>query len=44
MSLSAVMSVNRHSVGLPRLAVTEAFRGSFDQAHDAVTRRCGSAR
>lgn len=42
MSLSAVMSVIRHSVGLPRLAVTEAFRGPFDQAHDAVTRRCGN--
>ncbi|MFE9610960.1 ISKra4 family transposase [Streptomyces sp. NPDC006012] len=32
----------RHSTGLRRLAVTEAVRGSFDQAHDAVTRRCGN--
>lgn len=31
----------RHSTGLRRIAVTEAVRGSFDQAHDAVERRCG---
>ncbi|MFF4830147.1 ISKra4 family transposase [Streptomyces sp. NPDC001312] len=40
----AVLSLpaGRHSTGLRRLAVTEAVRGSFDQAHDAVTRRCGN--
>jgi hypothetical protein len=31
----------RHSMGLRRLAVTEAVRGSFDQAQQAVERRCG---
>jgi hypothetical protein len=35
------LPAGRHSMGLRRLAVTEAVRGSFDQAHDAVTRRCG---
>ncbi|MFJ2629229.1 ISKra4 family transposase [Streptomyces sp. NPDC087532] len=35
------LPAGRHSLGLRRLAVTEAVRGSFDQAHDAVTRRCG---
>jgi hypothetical protein len=40
----AVLSLpaGRHSTGLRRLAVTEAVRGSFDQAHDAVERRCGN--
>lgn len=40
----AVLSrpAGRHATGLRRLAVTEAVRGSFDQAHDAVTRRCGN--
>lgn len=40
----AVLSLptSRHSTGLRRLAVTEAVRSSFDQAHDAVTRRCGN--
>ncbi|GHE14602.1 hypothetical protein GCM10010339_85850 [Streptomyces alanosinicus] len=32
----------RHSMGLRKIAVTEAVRGSFDQAHGAVTRRCGN--
>lgn len=36
------LSAGRHSTGLRRLAVTEAVHGSFDQAHDAVTRRCGN--
>ncbi|MFF4121181.1 ISKra4 family transposase [Streptomyces sp. NPDC001714] len=36
------LPAGRHSTGLRRLAVTKAVRGSFDQAHDAVTRRCGS--
>lgn len=36
------LPAGRHSNGLRRLAVTEAVRGSFDQAHDAVTRRCGN--
>jgi hypothetical protein len=31
----------RHSRSLAKLAVLEAARGSFDAAHDAVTRRCG---
>ncbi|MFE5587332.1 ISKra4 family transposase [Kitasatospora sp. NPDC056531] len=35
------LPVGRHSLGLRRLAVTEAVRGSFDQAGDAVERRCG---
>ncbi|MFB8136506.1 ISKra4 family transposase [Streptomyces mirabilis] len=35
------LPAGRHSMGLRRLAVTEAVRGSFDQAHDAVERRCG---
>ena len=35
------LPVGRHSMGLRRLAVTEAVRGSFDQAQEAVTRRCG---
>jgi hypothetical protein len=40
----AVLSLpaGRHSTGLRRLAVTEAVRGSFDQAHDSVERRCGN--
>jgi hypothetical protein len=36
------LPAGRHSMGLRRLAVTEAVRGSFDQAHDAVERRCGN--
>ncbi|CAM5580343.1 putative protein OS=Kitasatospora aureofaciens OX=1894 GN=GCM10010502_53930 PE=4 SV=1 [Kitasatospora aureofaciens] len=38
------LPAGRHSTGLQRLAVTEAVRGSFDQAHDAVERRCGNVR
>jgi hypothetical protein len=34
------LPAGRHSTGLRRLAVTETVGGSFDQAHDAVTRRC----
>ncbi|MFD1661611.1 ISKra4 family transposase [Streptomyces caeni] len=39
----AVLSLpaGRHSMGLRRLAVTESVRGSFDQAQQAVERRCG---
>ena len=33
--------VRRHSHSLAELAAIEAARGSFDAAHDAVTRRCG---
>jgi hypothetical protein len=36
------LPAGRHSMGLRKLAVTEAVRGSFDQAHDAITRRCGN--
>jgi hypothetical protein len=36
------LPAGRHSTGLRRLAVTEAVRGSFDQAHEAVQRRCGN--
>jgi hypothetical protein len=36
------LPAGRHSTALRRLAVTEAVRGSFDQAHAAVTRRCGN--
>jgi hypothetical protein len=36
------LPAGRHSTGLWRLAVTEAVRGSFDQAHQAVERRCGN--
>ncbi|MCO6011749.1 ISKra4 family transposase [Actinoallomurus purpureus] len=36
------LPAGRHSMGLRRLAVTEAVRGSFDQAHDAITHRCGN--
>lgn len=36
------LPAGRHSTGLRRLAVTEAVRGSFDQAHQAVERRCGN--
>jgi hypothetical protein len=35
------LPAGRHSMGLRRLAATESVRGSFDQAQDAVTRRCG---
>jgi hypothetical protein len=31
----------RHSHGLRRLAALEAARGSFDQATEAIGRRCG---
>ncbi|WTX00980.1 ISKra4 family transposase (plasmid) [Streptomycetaceae bacterium NBC_01309] len=39
----AVLSLpaGRHSMGLRRLAVVEAVRGSYDQAAEAVERRCG---
>lgn len=39
----AVLSLpaGRHSLGLRRLAVVEAVRGSFDQAVAAIERRCG---
>lgn len=36
-----VLPAGRHSMGLRRLAVLEAVRGSFDQAAAAVERRCG---
>ncbi|WP_328508493.1 ISKra4 family transposase [Streptomyces mirabilis] len=39
--VALLLPAGRHSMGLRRLAVTEAVRGSFDQAHDAVERRCG---
>lgn len=32
----------RHSLGLRRLAVTEAVRGSYDAAKAAIERRCGA--
>ncbi|MGW0828333.1 ISKra4 family transposase [Streptomyces sp. NPDC002845] len=32
----------RHSLGLRRLAVTEAVRGSYDTAKTAIERRCGA--
>ena len=35
------LPAGRHSHSLARLAAIEAPRGSFDDAHDAVTRRCG---
>jgi hypothetical protein len=35
------LPAGRHSMGLRRLAVTEAVRGSFDQAQAAIERRCG---
>ena len=35
------LPAGRHSMGLRRLAVTEAMRGSFDQAQMAIERRCG---
>jgi len=35
------LPAGRHSHSLARLAALEAVRGSFDAAHDAVTRRCG---
>ncbi|HMG64701.1 MAG TPA: ISKra4 family transposase, partial [Streptosporangiaceae bacterium] len=35
------LPASRHSMGLRKLAVTEAVRGSFDQAQEAITRRCG---
>ncbi|MGI5507598.1 ISKra4 family transposase [Streptomyces sp. CA-106131] len=36
------LPAGRHSMGLRRLAVTEAVRGSFDQALAAVGRQCGT--
>jgi hypothetical protein len=35
------LPAGRHSHSLARLAAIEAVRGSYDDAHDAVTRRCG---
>ena len=35
------LPAGRHSMGLRRLAVLEAVRGSFDQAQAAIERRCG---
>jgi hypothetical protein len=35
------LPAGRHSHSLERLAAIEAARGSFDAAHDAVTRHCG---
>lgn len=35
------LPAGRHSHSLAKLAAIEAPRGSFDDAHDAVTRRCG---
>jgi len=35
------LPLTRHSLGLRRLAVIEAARGSYDDAHRAVERRCG---
>ncbi|WP_344443667.1 ISKra4 family transposase, partial [Streptomyces kunmingensis] len=35
------LPAGRHSMGLRRLAVSEAVRGSFDQAQAAIDRRCG---
>jgi hypothetical protein len=35
------LPAGRHSHSLARLAAIEAARGSFDAAHDAITRRCG---
>lgn len=35
------LPAGRHSMSLRRLAVTEAVRGSFDQATEAIERRCG---
>jgi hypothetical protein len=35
------LPAGRHSHSLAELAAIEAARGSFDAAHDAVTRRCG---
>ncbi|MBC9719705.1 hypothetical protein H9Y04_45340 [Streptomyces sp. TRM66268-LWL] len=35
------LPAGRHSMGLRRLAVIEAVRGSFDQAQSAIERRCG---
>lgn len=35
------LPAGRHSHGLAKLAVIEAVRGSFDDAHAAITARCG---
>jgi hypothetical protein len=35
------LPAGRHSHTLAKLAALEAARGSFDSAHDAITRRCG---
>jgi hypothetical protein len=36
------LPAGRHSHTLAELAAIEAPRGSFDEAHDAITRRCGN--
>lgn len=36
------LQAGRHSRGLARLAVLEAVRGSFDDAHTVITARCGN--
>ncbi|MFC4906884.1 ISKra4 family transposase [Actinomadura gamaensis] len=36
------LPAGRHSHGLARLAAVEAVRGSFDDAQDAITARCGN--
>jgi hypothetical protein len=36
------LPAGRHSRSLAKLAATEAARGSFDAAHDAIARRCGN--
>ncbi|MFD9825820.1 ISKra4 family transposase, partial [Streptomyces violascens] len=38
---SLSLPAGRHSMGLRRLAALEAVRGSFDQAQQAIERRCG---
>ena len=35
------LPAGRHSHSLAKLAAIEGARGSFDAAHDAITRRCG---
>jgi hypothetical protein len=35
------LPAGRHSHSLAKLAAVEAARGSFDAAHEAITRRCG---
>lgn len=36
------LPAGRHSHTVAKLAALEAVRGSFDGAHDAITRRCGN--